>query len=130
MAEACPPRRLFTSKLKRKSRDRSQDVSTNGSLDAKRAKIAHLDVSASEGEKSTANTSSCKRIVFSDGTEREPVFTKPQGTERLDLLQHVREDRERSEKERLATKDGLRAGAFLSERADPIRRAMGPMRHS
>lgn len=133
VAEACPPRRLFASKLKRKSRDRSQDVSANGSLDAKRAKIAHLDVSASEGEKSTASTSSRKRIVFSDGTEREPVFTKPQGSdkgaERLEM-QHVREDRERSEKERLATKDGLRAGAFLPERADPVRRAMGPMRHS
>jgi hypothetical protein len=90
VAEACPPRRLFASKLKRKSRDRSQDVSTNGSLDAKRAKIAHLDVGASEGEKSTTSTSSRKRIVFSNSTEREPVFSKPQGSnkgaKRLELL--------------------------------------------
>ncbi|OJA21316.1 hypothetical protein AZE42_03887 [Rhizopogon vesiculosus] len=137
VAEACPPRRLFANKLKRKSRDRSQDLSTNSSLDAKRAKTAHLDASASEGEKSTASTGSRKKIVFSDGTEREPVFTKPQGSdkgaERLELLQRAREERELREKGsklRLAAKDGLRAGAFLSERADPVRRAMGPVRHS
>jgi len=138
VAEACPPRRLFVSKLKRKSCDRSQDVPTNGSLDAKRAKTVHLDASASEGEKSTASTGSRKKIVFSDGTEREPVFTKPEGsskgTERLELLrQQTREERERKEKDskqRLAAKDGLRAGAFLSERNDPVLRAMGPMRHT
>ena len=99
MAEACPPRRLFASKLKRKSRDRNQDAFTNGSLDAKRAKIAHFDVSTSEGKKSAASISSRKRMVFSDGTEREPVFTKPQGSdkgaERLELLQYIRKGRER-----------------------------------
>lgn len=137
MAEACPPRRLFADKLKRKSRDRSQDVCTNGSLDAKRAKIAHLDASASESEKSTVSTGSRKKIVFADGTEREPVFTKPQGSdngaERFEFLQHAREDREcreKDNKQRLAAMDGLRAGAFLSERADPVRRAMGPVRHT
>lgn len=137
VAEACVPRRLFASKLKRKPRDRSQDVPPNGSLGAKRAKIAHSDVSASEGEKSTASTGSRKKIVFADDIEREPVFSKPQGSdkgaERLELLQHAREERERREKDskqRLAANDGLRAGAFVVERDNPIRRAMGPARHS
>jgi hypothetical protein len=66
-------RRLFASKLKRKPCNFSQDVPPNGSLGAKRAKIAHSDVSASEGEKSTARTGSHKKIVFTDNTEREPV---------------------------------------------------------
>ncbi|KAG1789342.1 hypothetical protein EV424DRAFT_1462363 [Suillus variegatus] len=137
VAEACPPRRLFASKLKRKPRDRSQDVSPIGSFGAKRAKVEYLDASASEGEKSTASTGSRKNIVFADGTEREPVFSKPQGSdkgaERLELLQHAREERERREKDskqRLASKEGLRAGAFVVERDNPVRRAMGPARHS
>lgn len=138
MAEACPPRRLFANKFKRKLRDHSQDSPTNSALDAKRVKTAHLDASASEGEKSTASTGSRKKIVFSDGTEREPVFTKPQGSDngaqRLEPLHHhAREERERREKDsklRLSAKDGLRAGAFLSERSDPARRAMGPVRHT
>ncbi|KAG0698896.1 hypothetical protein DFH29DRAFT_983719 [Suillus ampliporus] len=134
VAEACAPRRLFANKLKRKPRDRSQDVAPKGSLGAKRAKTAHSDVSASEGEKTT---DSSKKIVFADGTEREPVFSKPQvsdkGAERLELLQHAREERERREtdnKQRLASKDGLRAGAFVVEKDNPVRRAMGPVRHS
>lgn len=137
VAEACAPRRLFANKLKRKPRDRSQDVPTNGSLGAKRTKIACSDASASEGEKSTASTGSRKNVVFADGTKREPVFSKPQGSdkgaERLELLQHAREERERREKDnkqRLASKDGLRAGALVVERDNPVRRAMGPARHS
>jgi hypothetical protein len=137
VAEACAPRRLFANKLKRKPRDRSQDVPPNGSLGTKRAKIACSDASASEGEKSTASIGSRKNIVFADGTEREPVFSKPQGSdkgaERLELLQHAREERERREKDnkqRLASKDGLRAGALIVERDNPVRRAMGPARHS
>lgn len=137
VAEACAPRRLFANKLKRKPRDRSQDVPPNGSLGAKRAKIAYSDASASEGEKSTASTGSRKNIVFADGTEQEPVFSRPQGSdkgaERLELLQHAREERERREKDskqRLASKDGLRAGAFVVERDNPVRRAMGPARHT
>lgn len=137
VAEACAPRRLFANKLKRKPRDRSQDVPPNGSLGAKRAKTAHSDASASEGEKSTASTGSRKNIVFVDGTEREPVFSEPQGSdkgaERFELLQHAREERERREKDskqRLASKDGLRAGAFVVERNNPVQRAMGPARNS
>ncbi|KAG2129646.1 uncharacterized protein EDB93DRAFT_1182054 [Suillus bovinus] len=137
VAEACPPRRLFVNKLKRKPRDRSQDIPPISSLGAKRTKIEYLDASASEGEKSTASTSSRKNIVFADGTEREPVFSKLQnsdkGAERLELLQHAREERERREKnskQRLASEDGLRAGAFIAERDNPVRRAMGPARHS
>jgi hypothetical protein len=48
-------------------------------------------------------------------------------------LQHAREERERREKDskqRLASRDGLRAGAFAVERDNPVRRAMGPARHS
>ncbi|KAG1871555.1 hypothetical protein F4604DRAFT_1770314 [Suillus subluteus] len=137
VAEACAPRRLFADKLKRKPRDRSQDVPPNGSLGVKRAKIAYSDASASEGERSTGSTGSRKNIFLADGTEREPVFSKPQGSdkgaERLELLQHAREERERREtdsKQRLASKDGLRAGAFVVERDNPVRRAMGPVRHS
>lgn len=137
VAEACAPRRLFANKLKRRPRDRSQDISPNGSLGAKRAKIACSDASASEGEKSTVSTGSCKNIAFPDGTEREPAFSKPhgfdKGAERLELLQHAREERERREKDtkqRLASKDGLRAGAFVAERDNPVRRAMGPARCS
>lgn len=137
VAEACAPRRLFADKLKRKPRDRSQDVPPNGSLGIKRAKIAYSDASASEGEKSTASTGSRKNIFVAGGTEQEPVFSKPQGSdkgaERLELLQHAREERERREKDskqRLASRDGLRAGAFAVERDNPVRRAMGPARHS
>ncbi|KAG1733387.1 uncharacterized protein EDB91DRAFT_1149309 [Suillus paluster] len=135
VAEACAPRRLFANKLKRKPRDRSQDVAPNGSLGAKRAKIVHSDASASEGEKSSASTGSTKKIVLADDTEREPVSSKPsdKGAERLELLQHAREDRERREKDskqRLASKDGLRAGAIVAERDNPVRRALGPTRSS
>ncbi|KAG1855914.1 hypothetical protein F4604DRAFT_1932048 [Suillus subluteus] len=84
---------LLLNKLKRKPCNRSQDVPPNGSLGAKCAKIAHTDVSASEGEKSTAMTGSHKKIVFTDDTEQEPMVSKSQGsdkgTECLELLQHV-----------------------------------------
>ncbi|KAG1718451.1 hypothetical protein EDD22DRAFT_986148 [Suillus occidentalis] len=72
-----------------------------------------------------------------DGTKREPVFSKPQGSdkgaEHLELLQHAREEREHREKDNkqcLASKDGLRAGALVVERDNPVRWAMGPARHS
>ncbi|KAG2336212.1 hypothetical protein BDR05DRAFT_1006071 [Suillus weaverae] len=85
-------RQLFTSKLKRKPCNCSQDVPPNGSLGAKHA---HSDVSASEGKKSTARTGSHKKIVFTDDTEWEPVVSKSQGsdkgTEYLELLQHAQE---------------------------------------
>ncbi|KAG1759389.1 hypothetical protein EDD22DRAFT_849257 [Suillus occidentalis] len=78
-----------------------------------------------------------KNVVFADGTKREPVFSKPQGSdkgaEHLELLQHAREERERREKDNkqcLASKDGLRAGALVVERDNPVRWAMGPARHS
>ncbi|KAG2151129.1 uncharacterized protein EDB93DRAFT_1249619 [Suillus bovinus] len=61
VAEACPPHRLFSNKLKRESCDFDEDIPPINSLGAKHAKI---DAGASEGEKSTTDTSSCKNIVF------------------------------------------------------------------
>ncbi|KAG1832325.1 hypothetical protein DFJ58DRAFT_908766 [Suillus subalutaceus] len=98
VAEACAPRRLFSDKLKRKPH-----------------------ASASEGER--------------NGTEREPVFSKPQGpdkgAERHELLQHAREERERREtdsKQRLASKDGLRAGAVCCGEGQSCSAGNGPLR--
>jgi hypothetical protein len=66
-------------------------------LGAERAKIACSDASASEGENCTASTGSRKNIVFADGTEQEPVFSQPKGSDNgaecLELLQHTQESR-------------------------------------
>ncbi|KAG1753700.1 uncharacterized protein EDB91DRAFT_1077416 [Suillus paluster] len=105
MAEACPPHQLFTNKLKCKSHDFNKDVPPINSLGAKCAKI---DASASEGEKSTTDTSSCKNIVFH--------------------AWEVREHRERDGKQCLASKDGLHAGALVVE-SDIVQQAMGPACH-
>ncbi|KAG2148683.1 uncharacterized protein EDB93DRAFT_1250117 [Suillus bovinus] len=61
MAEACPPHQLFSNKLKHKFRDFDEDISSIDSLGAKHTKI---DAGASEGEKSTMDTSSHKNIIF------------------------------------------------------------------
>ncbi|KAH7905751.1 hypothetical protein BJ138DRAFT_1112194 [Hygrophoropsis aurantiaca] len=150
VAEACPPRRLFSAGIKRKSRDRSIDPLILSSLGAKRPRTAEnrSDESASETEKSAASTGSRKKLLFADDAERKPVFSKPasgesksrgssaevdKGVVRSEVLQQAREDRERREKaskKRLGPKEGLRAGAVISERDEPERRAMGPVRRT
>ncbi|KAF9229947.1 hypothetical protein BU15DRAFT_84270, partial [Melanogaster broomeanus] len=123
-----------------------ESISSQG---VKRAKIHSSNsdrdnATTSDGERSSDSTESHKKkLLFADGTEREAVFSEPirQGsscrhvaekdTERLEPLQHAREERERREtaaKARLASREGLRAGAVVTERDEPARRAMGPHR--
>ncbi|KAH7882840.1 hypothetical protein F5I97DRAFT_1969431 [Phlebopus sp. FC_14] len=144
VAEACPPKRLFFGE-KRKPRDRSRETTTSAVV--KRVKTRHFDNErdgASEEEQSTASSDSRKKLLKKD-TERDAVFSKPVhgdpfqcveadgGAERLEAAQHAREERERREKvskTRLASTEGLRAGAVISERDEPARRAMGPIRRA
>ncbi|KAF9232766.1 hypothetical protein BU15DRAFT_67162 [Melanogaster broomeanus] len=147
LPEACPPKRLFSLGGKRKVRDRSREsISSQG---IKRTKIHSSNsdrdnATTSDGERSSGSTESHKKkLLFADGTEREAVFSEPirQGssyryvagkdTERLEPLQYAREERKRREtaaEARLASREGLRAGAVVAERDEPARRAMGPHR--
>jgi hypothetical protein len=140
-AEACPPKRLFPGS-KRKTRDRSRESTSSEGV--KRAKIHqsnsdHDSATSSEGERSSGSTESRKKkLLFADGDEREAVFSKPMcgGSPRRDedvseISQRAREERqcrETAAKARLASRQGLRAGAVVTERDEPARRAMGPHR--
>ncbi|KAF8838389.1 hypothetical protein BDN67DRAFT_1004314 [Paxillus ammoniavirescens] len=140
-AEACPPKRLFSGS-KRKTRDRSRESTSSEGV--KRAKIHrsdsdHDNATSSEGERSNGSTESRKRkLLFADGDEREAVFSKPVcgGSPRRDedvseFSQRAREERQGREtaaKARLASREGLRAGAVVTQRDEPARRAMGPHR--
>ncbi|KAF9220820.1 hypothetical protein BS17DRAFT_820333 [Gyrodon lividus] len=143
-AESCPPKRLFFPAGKRKTRDHSRESTSSEGV--KRAKIHRSDsdrdnVTSSEGERSSGSTESRKKFLFADGAEREAVFSKPiressprlayteKDVERSETSQRVeRERRETAAKNRLASTEGLRAGAVVTERDEPIRRAMGPPR--
>lgn len=133
-AEACPPKRLFSAG-KRKSRDRSREkISSEG---VKRAKVQRSDNDrdeTSEGDSGTG-TESHKKLSHADSAETETVPSKPAceaSSRPVDNEdQSAREDRERREaaaKYRLASREGLRAGAVFAERDEPARRALGPLR--
>jgi len=135
-AEACPPTRLF-SVGKRKSRDRSREgTSTEG---VKRAKVQRDETS--EGEQSGTGgtgTESHKKLSHADSAETVTVPSKSAyepssrlvDTEELQSAREERECRETAAKTRLASRDGLRAGAIFTERDEPARRDMGPLRSS
>ncbi|KAI6145728.1 hypothetical protein EDD17DRAFT_1495422 [Pisolithus thermaeus] len=143
--EVCPPRRLFFSGGKRESKNSSGE-SVGFSDGAKRGK-SHL--SRSDGEDPQLAGEECldanvdKKSLLPHDEDREPVFTKPpressqhrtdpeQESDAREALRRVREERERrvrADKERLGQTEGLRAGAVVAERDDPIRRACGPPR--
>jgi len=107
--EACPPKRLFFSG-KRKSRDRSRD--STSPLGVKRAKVSESD----DGHDETS------------GGEQAGTETESHKVEALDSAREERERRETDAKSRLAHRHGLRAGAIVTERDEPSRRAMGPPR--
>ncbi|KIJ63829.1 hypothetical protein HYDPIDRAFT_91911 [Hydnomerulius pinastri MD-312] len=144
VTEACPPKRLFSGG-KRKSRDRSRESTSSEGV--KRAKILKSEIdrnsasSSSEGEQSTDSRK--RKPLLADAAEHAVLPSKParegsmhrddadKGEARLEALQRAREDRERREtaaKTRLGSKEGLRAGAVVTERDEPARRAMGPVR--
>ncbi|KAG8216610.1 hypothetical protein J3R82DRAFT_6797 [Butyriboletus roseoflavus] len=136
-AEACPPKRLFFSSGKRKSRDRSREsTSTEG---VKRPKVQRSEddhAKTSEGEQSGTRTVSHTKLPLAAHAETETVSPKAAcevssrlvGTEEPQNIREGRERRETVAKTRLAPRDGLRAGAVFSERDEPARRAMGPPR--
>ncbi|KAG6327845.1 hypothetical protein ID866_11244, partial [Astraeus odoratus] len=115
--EACPPTRLFFSGGKRKVRDCSRQRTTD-SEGVKRVKVSN------DGE---AGSSEEAAKPGREGSQCPDDMT-PRHT---DALQRAREERERkakADKERLAPKEGLRAGAIITERDEPMRRAVGPPR--
>lgn len=125
--EACAPRRLFT-KAPRKDKhfSRPRALTTGAALKC--------------GSPSTEGN---KKPAFMGCKDREPVFTKPCSGSRgsskverqgdangVEALSRAREERERkvvATKARLAS-EGLRAGAVVAERDEPLRRALGPAR--
>ena len=132
-AESCPPKRLF-SFGKRKSRDRSRESTSAEGV--KRAKAQRDETS--EGEQSGSGAESHKKLSHADSAETETVPSKPTcepssrpvDNEELRSAREERERRETAAKSRLASRDGLRAGAVFAERDEPARRAMGPLRSS
>lgn len=92
----------------------------------------------SEGEQGSTGTESQKKLSYADSAETETVPSKPayKPLSRLvdnEEFQRAREEREGKEtaaKTRLASRNGLRAGAIFTERDEPARRAMGPLRSS
>lgn len=135
-AESCPPRKLFSTG-QRKSRDRSREnTSTEGVKRAKAQQSEDDHAEASEGEQSGTGTDPHEGLSHSDSGETESAPSKPARvvssraveTEELQSAREGRERRETATKARLASRDGLRAGAVLAERDEPARRAMGPLR--
>lgn len=135
-AEACPPRRLFSAG-KRKSRDRSRESASSQGV--KRVKVQQSEDDHDEtsgGEQSGAGTASDRKLSPSNGAETEIVPSKATSgassrlidTEEVQSAREERERRETAAKTRLAPRDGLRAGAVFTERDEPARRAMGPLR--
>ncbi|KAI9458455.1 hypothetical protein HD554DRAFT_2177348 [Boletus coccyginus] len=127
--EACPPKRLF-SVGKRKSRDRSRENTSGEGI--KRAKVQCDEVS--EGEESGTSTVSHKKLSHANSAETETKPVCELSSHLVDNeLQSASEERERREtaaKIRLASRDGLRAGAVFADRDEPARRAVGPLRSS
>ncbi|KAF8438895.1 hypothetical protein L210DRAFT_3542539 [Boletus edulis BED1] len=134
--EACPPKRLF-SFGKRKARDRSREsTSTEGVKHVMVQQLENDCDETSEGEQGSTGIESHEKLSHADSAETETAPSKPacEPPSRLihnKELQSAREERERREtatKTRLASRDGLRAGAVFAERDEPARRAMGPLR--
>lgn len=137
--EACPPKRLF-SPGKRKSRDRSREnISSTSNEGVKRAKVQQSENErdeVSEDEQSGTGSRSHTKFSHADSAETEAVPSKsacepssrPVDNEELRSAREKRERRETSTKSRLASRDGLRAGAVFAERDEPARRAIGPLR--
>ncbi|KAF8553194.1 hypothetical protein OG21DRAFT_1523276 [Imleria badia] len=135
-AEACPPKRLFSAG-KRKSRDHSREKPSSEGV--KRAKVQRSENDhdeTSEGEQSGTGIESHKKLSLADSAETETAPSKPAceassrpvDTEELQSAREERERRETAAKSRLASRDGLRAGAIFAERDEPARRAIGPLR--
>jgi len=129
--EACPPKRLF-SVGKRKARAHSRESTSPEGV--KRVKVQQSENDrdeTSEGEHSTGIKSQQKLShAVSAEAETKPAC-EPSHLIHNKELQGAREERERREtatKTRLASRDGLRAGAVFAERDEPARRAMGPVR--
>lgn len=139
--EVCPPKRLFFSGGKRKSRDSSREtVEIPDGVKRVKTQISHNDPDELQlGGEEPFDGSVIKKSPLPNDGDREPVFTKPpqhrsdpeQESDAREALRRVREERERrvrADKERLGQTEGLRAGAVAAERDDPIRRACGPPR--
>ncbi|KAL4068466.1 hypothetical protein V8B97DRAFT_829365 [Scleroderma yunnanense] len=116
--ESFPPKRLFLSGSKRKSRDRSRDRAVDATV-----KRARAEPALSKPEHAASQP--CYEAESEHEEEGEA------DTEHAEAERRAREDRQRKVKERkeyLAPKEGLRAGAVITERDDPLRRAVGPPR--
>lgn len=102
----------------RKSPDRSQD------------NIARDTVERVNGESVVSKPESARSGPCSEA-ESEHEKEVEGDNKHAEVEHHAREERERKVRERkehLASKEGLRAGAVVTERDDPIRRAVGPPR--
>ncbi|KAI5994927.1 hypothetical protein F5J12DRAFT_856654 [Pisolithus orientalis] len=125
--EVCPPKRLFFSGGKRKTRDNSRD--SIGFSEG--AKEVEARVSDSDGDGPRSGGEEVKvdnKIVLPSDEDCEPVFTKPP----REPSQHWPDPEQevRADKERLGQSEGLRAGAVVTQRDDPIRRACAPPRNA
>ncbi|KAI5994935.1 hypothetical protein F5J12DRAFT_746875 [Pisolithus orientalis] len=142
--EVCPPKRLFFSGGKRKTRDNSRD-SIGFSEGVKRVRSHVSDSDGDSPQSGGEETKVDNKIVLPSDEDREPVFSKPprepsqhrpdpeQESDAREALRRAREERERrvrADKERLGHSEGLRAGAVVTQRDDPIRRACGPPRNA
>lgn len=134
-AEACPPKKLFSTG-KRKSRDRSREGATTQGV--KRAKVEHSEDEYDEtsgDEQSGTGTESDKKLSPANSAGTKTIPSEPAGeasslidTEKTQRAREGREHRETTAKIRLASREGLRAGAVCAERDEPARRALGPIR--
>ncbi|KAG9311542.1 hypothetical protein JVU11DRAFT_7747 [Chiua virens] len=131
-AEACPPQRLFVSPGKRKSRDRSREGTSAEGVKRIRVRRSEDDCESSEDEQSGTRTKSrekpCADVETVASKAVREASSRLVDTEELQNAREARERRETVAKVRLAPKDGLRAGAIFTERDEPVRRAMGPLR--
>lgn len=115
--EAFPPKRLFSGS-KRKSRDRSPDSTADVAV--KRVKDEPV---FSKPERAASQSCSEAGSEHEKEDERDIKYAE--------VEQRARDERERKVRERkeyLAPKEGLRAGAVVTERDEPMRRAVGPPR--
>ena len=102
--EACAPKRLFVKKKK------TAEVTSQKHVKRDEPCVKPVTVSHSR-------SSSIKSALESDMDVQN--------------TSHARESRERREKEskaRLESREGLRAGAVVTDKDSPVRRALGPIR--
>ncbi|KAI6142689.1 hypothetical protein BKA82DRAFT_4189836, partial [Pisolithus tinctorius] len=142
--EVCPPKRLFFSGGKRKTRDNSRD-SIGFSEGVKRVRSHVSDSDGESPQLGGEETKEDNKIILPSDEDREPVSTKPprepsqhrpdpeQESDAREALRRAREERERrvrADKERLGQLEGLCTGAVVTRRDGPIRRACGPPRNA